>query len=82
MDIEIKDTITLSDKRKYLVVSKVQHQNNTYYYLVDEQENENVKFCLEKAGANTLLEINDANLIQNLLPLFSSKTKQHLEENN
>ena len=84
MDIDIKDTLTLSDDNSYIVVSKVSYKDNTYYYLIDKNTNENVKFCMEKSENKSLLEIKDANLIQQLLPLFidaSSKaiTKEDLE---
>ena len=84
MNVEIKDTLTLSDNNSYVIVSKAKHENNTYYYLIDKNNNENIKFCLEKTENNSLLEINDANLIQQLLPLFlkstsSAITKEDLE---
>jgi len=68
----------LSDKNEYLVISKIDYQNNTYYYLIDEKNNENVKFCLEKSETKLLLEIEDANSIQTLLPLFSSEISKHI----
>ena len=33
--IQIKDVVTLSDQNEYLVVSKVDHEDRNYYYLVD-----------------------------------------------
>jgi len=84
MGINIKDILVLSDDREYVVVSKTSHQGNVYYYLMDKDNNENLKFCVEKTVNKSLLEINDTNLIQQLLPLFldaSSKaiTKEDLE---
>ena len=84
MNIDIKDIITLSDDNSYVVVSRVNHQGNVYYYLIDKNNNENLKFCVEKSENKSLVEIQDANLIQQLLPLFldaSSKaiTKEDLE---
>jgi len=84
MKIEIKDTVTLSDDNSYVVVSKTSHQGNVYYYLIDKDNNENLKFCVEKLENKSLAEIQDTNLIQQLLPLFleaSSKaiTKEDLE---
>jgi len=89
MTIDIKDIITLSDGNSYVVVSKVRYQNNTYYYLMDKANNENIKFCVVNAVNSSLTEVEDKNLVQHLLPLFleqSSKaiTKEDLEliENN
>jgi len=84
MNIDIKDTLTLSDNNCYVVVSKVNYGNNTYYYLIDKPTNESVKFCVERPESNALLEIEDKNLIQRLLPLFleasyGAITKEDLE---
>ena len=82
--IEIKDTIILSDGNSYVVVSKTNHHDNTYYYLIDRDNIENIRFCVEKTDNNSLIEIHDKNLIQQLLPLFvesttSAITKEDLE---
>ena len=37
MNIEIKDTLTLDDDKSYVVVSKVNYQNNTYLYLIEQK---------------------------------------------
>jgi len=84
MNVEIKDILVLSDDNSYVVVSKVIYENNTYYYLIDKDKNENLKFCVEKPENNSLLEVEDANLIQKLLPLFLKAstyaiTKEDLE---
>ncbi|MCL2592142.1 MAG: hypothetical protein FWD82_02135 [Defluviitaleaceae bacterium] len=82
MDIDIKDTITLRDKNKYMVISKIDYHNNTYYYLINEVNSENIKFCLEKNERKTLIEIDDTNLIQTLLPIFAgSINSEHLKAN-
>lgn len=79
MNIDIKDTITLDDNNKYIVVSKVIYNNETYYYLIDEVNNENVKFCIEnKQTGNSIIEITDQNLIQTLLPLFFNQSKDYI----
>jgi len=84
MKIEIKDTIILSDSNSYVVVSKTNYQDNIYYYLINKKDNESIKFCVEKTNNNSLLEIDDKNLIQQLLPLFlksasNAITKEDLE---
>jgi len=83
MNIGIKDIIILSDDNEYVVVSKTNYKDNTYYYFVDKNNNENIKFCVEKPENKSLLEVEDVDLIQKLLPLFldaSSKaiTKEDL----
>lgn len=76
------DTIALSDKNEYLVISKVVYLNNTYYYLVDEKNNENARFCLEKAETKSMIEICDVTLIQTLIPLFSSTASKYSTSHN
>jgi len=76
MDVEIKDTITLNDGNSYIVVSKTSHNDDIYYYLIDKDNNENIKFCVEKKENNSLLEVNDNNLIQQLLPVFLKATSK------
>ena len=78
MNIDIKDVITLSDDNKYGVVSKTITNELTYYYLVDVHNNENLKFCVEEG--DELIEVEDAELIQTLLPLFVNEIKEDLNE--
>ena len=84
MDIDIKDMITLSDDNEYIVVSKTDYKECTYYYLIDSSNNENIKFCAENIENRSLEEVEDKDLIQQLLPLFlkastSSITKEDIE---
>ena len=78
MNIKIKDVLTLDDKNKYVVVSIVNLENKSYYYLVDINNN-NVKFCYE--CNNGLVEIDDNELIRKLLPLFYNSAKDNLLSN-
>jgi len=84
MGIDIKDIITLSDDRSYVVVSKTTYQDNTYYYIIDKHDTTKIKFCLENSKNGSLIEIDDKNLIKKLLPLFlesssSAITKEDIE---
>ena len=81
MNIDIKDINTLSDDKEYVVASKTNYQDSTYYYLIDKDNNENLKFCVEKSENQSLIEVEDKDLIQNLLPLFvESATKAITKE--
>lgn len=73
MNIDIKDLLTLNDGNKYIVCSKTKLDNKTYYYLVDINDNKNLKFCLEDNG--DLIELEDKALIQKLLPMFTDEVK-------
>jgi len=81
MNIDIKDIITLSDDNKYVVASKTSYQESIYYYLIDKDNNENLKFCVENPVNQSLIEVEDKDLIQKLLPLFlESSTKAITKE--
>lgn len=78
MNIDIKDTITLSDDNKYIVASKTKRNEKNYYYLVDINNNSNIKFCEE--DNNELIEIDNQEIIQNLIPLFTNEIQDILKE--
>ncbi len=81
MEIEYQDIITLSDENKYLVASKVSFNNSKYIYLVDINDNKNLKFAeIENDGVISELDVNiDAELINNLVPLFYNNSKKDIE---
>jgi len=74
MDIDIKDTIVLSDDNEYVVVSKTYRNYDIYYYLIDKNNKNNIKFCMENTRNSSLIEIDDENLIKELLPLLLKST--------
>ena len=43
--MDIKDVLTLSDGNEYVIASKVNYDYKIYLYLVDINNNKNVKFC-------------------------------------
>ena len=71
--IDIRDILTLDDNNEYVVVSKILYEGKIYYYLVDKNKNENIKFCYEKE--DNLVELNDKVLVTKLLPLFLDAAK-------
>lgn len=76
MELNIKDIVTLDDNNEYVVVSKTNYENKTYYYLIDKNNNTNIKFCYEDAG--DLVEFDDKELATKLLPLFLKEMKNEL----
>jgi len=78
MNVNIKDTITLSDDNSYVVTSKANYQNGIYYYLVDIDNMENIKFCIENIKNTSLIEVDDKDLIKQLLPLFIEATSKSI----
>ena len=46
MNIDIKDTLILDNNKQYIVISKANYNNQTYYYIVEEKnKNYDTKFC-------------------------------------
>lgn len=79
MNIDIRDLITLDDKNKYVVASKTNYENRTYYLLVNSNDMSDVKFCYEKGIDSALLESNDKEINQKLLPLFLKATNKVMD---
>ncbi len=73
MNIDIKDLLTLSDKNKYVVVSKIYYDGKDYLYLIDINNSANLKFCYIEN--DSIIEITDKELNTKLLPLFLEKAK-------
>lgn len=71
--IDIRDILILDDNNEYVVVSKITYEDKIYYYLVDKNNNGNLKFCYEKG--DNLVELNDKVLVTKLLPLFLDAAK-------
>ncbi|MDD2445640.1 MAG: hypothetical protein PHX09_02385 [Clostridia bacterium] len=68
MDIKVEDVITLNDNNKYVIVSKVVFEKNTYLYIVDI--NNNSKFKIVELNKDKLLDIKEKKLVQKLITLF------------
>lgn len=77
MTIDIKDILTLDDNNEYIVISKVNYEKKTYYYLLDQKKTNNLKFCYEDNG--DLVEIDDKELITKLIPLFAQIALNHID---
>ena len=81
MEIEYQDIITLSDNNEYLVASKVNYNDSQYIYLVDINDNKNLKFAEIENNCliSELDSILDEELINNLIPLFYNICKNDIE---
>ena len=76
--IEIKDSLILSDNNEYVVASKTDYNDNTYLYLVDINNNTNIKFC--RLDNDRVIEIKDEKLLKKLAPLFYKASRHLLNE--
>lgn len=81
-EVEIKDTLVLSDGNEYVVCSKAYYDDKPYLYLIDIKNLKNIKFCEEVriGDIHKVIEIKDASLIKTLLPMFLEAGKDILEE--
>ena len=68
MIINITDVLTLSDNNEYVVVSKTNYDSIEYYYLIDKNNDANVKFCY--LDNDELVELDDKELTTKLIPFF------------
>ena len=78
MNINIKDLLTLDDDNEYVVISKMYYNGKDYLYLVDTNNNENLKICY--LDGEELVESNNKDLNTELIPLFFGKVKDLLNE--
>ena len=76
--INIKDTLVLDDDNEYVVVSKANYKDKTYYYIISNNDNSDFKFCYQ--DNDELVEIEDDKLIKELIPLFFYNVKEVLFE--
>lgn len=74
--INIKDTLVLDDDNEYVVVSKANYNDKTYYYILNNNDNSDFKFCYQEN--DELVEIEDDKLIKELIPLFFNSVKEEL----
>lgn len=66
--LNLGEIITLSNGKKYVVVSSINYFNDNYVYLSEFYKNENIKICLVKN--NEVTEVLDKDLIDELEKLF------------
>ena len=70
----------MDDDNEYIVVSKVNYKGLIYYYLLDKNDNSNIKFCYEDNVNEELVEIDDKVLITKLLPLFLKESLNEIDK--
>ena len=64
------EVLTLSDNKKYTVISTIEMDNNSYYYLIDNDDYSNMMFCTFEE--DNMEEITDHDLIEKLLIRFKN----------
>lgn len=74
MNVEIKDIITLDNANKYIVVSRAVYNDETYFFLVNTNQNDDSKILKLDKTNGELFEFDDKNLFNVLTPLFLEET--------
>ena len=69
--LKVKDTIILEDNNEYVVVFKTTINDLIYYYLIDLNNDLNIKFCYEKDDC--LIETKDPEIITKIITAIVQK---------
>ena len=74
MNLKMKDVITLTDNKDYIVTSVATIDGYKYLYLVEIYNYSNIKFCklIPRNNSYGLQEINDNNTLVKIMPILSS----------
>ena len=75
--MNLKDLVSLDDKNTYVVVQKIDFEGKVYYYLVDIEKSDNIKFGYQ--DNDEFVEVKDSYLIQKLVSMFGKETPVELE---
>lgn len=78
MSIDIKDVITLNDNNEYIVVSKLEYENELYFYIININNDSDIKFLKLNHKNNKLIEFNNSQVLHKLLPLFLKEASKYI----
>ncbi len=79
MNFEVKSTVTLSDDKKYMVMSKVEYNGTKYLFLINIDDDKDYKFC-NLNNENKLFQIKDEELIHTIAPLLYKNLLEEIEK--
>ena len=79
MKVEVDNVITLDNDADYLVVNKLNYENNTYFEICNLNDNKDLKIVRQEG--NELVEFFDLELLDKLLYLFNEQNKIYTENN-
>ncbi len=79
MKYNVQDVITLADDKKYMIMSKANHEDVTYMFLMNVDNDKDFKFCnLDKE--QKLFEIKNQDLITTVAPLLYKNLLEEIEK--
>ena len=73
--LNLRDIIKINNDN-FIVIGKVNYEDKDYFYLANTNKNNEFKYCA--VNDDYLVEINDSNLIQKLIPLFTDQAMNEL----
>lgn len=73
--LNLRDIIKINND-DFIVISKVTLDNKDYFYLANTNKNNEFKYCT--VNDDYLVEINDSNLLQKLIPMFTDQAMMEL----
>ncbi len=73
--LNLRDIIKIKDD-DFIVIGKINYEDKEYYYLANTNKNDEFKYCT--LDDEYLIELNDTNLIQKLIPLFTDQAMMEL----
>ena len=76
MNIEIGEYLTLTDGIEYIVASKADYNNKTYYSLMDIKNSENIRICTR--DNEKLVFINNVDI--EILKKLYEESKKYIRE--
>ena len=79
MKVEVDNVITLDNDADYLVVNKLNYENNAYFEICNLNDNKDLKIVRQEG--NELVEFFDLELLDKLLYLFNEQNKIYTENN-
>ncbi len=77
--IEIKDIITLSNQKQYVVASKANFESKIYYLLINEDNIKDIILVYQKDENNVTIVNNDI-IFKQLIPLFLKETRKSITD--
>ena len=79
MEYNVQDIITFADDKKYMVMSKAIHEDVTYMFLMNVDEDKDYKF-VNLNDEKKLFEIKNQDVITNIAPLLYKNLLEEIEK--
>ena len=75
----ILDRVVLEDKKEYIIASTATIAEETFYLLVDINDETNIKYMREEDNGKTLAEVHDMKLLPDLAIVLYENQKKYFK---